>query len=298
MLDSSAMDTYRFGDSKQFRILLANDAASRERALSLIYGVYLSMGLTRPLESRMLISAYDALPGTTSLLVEKTLPPESENADTDSPGQTKQAAAAVASLTVITDSPLGLPIETLIDCGSLKDLRSNGRQPGQLAKLATVAAMENGNGKKRPGKTEREEILLHLFKVAFLTAMLDGVTDLLIAVSPHQERFFRKVLLFETLKKSPGNGTGELSVPMRLNLETAEQRFQKRYAHRSGDHNLHGFFTSQAEELRGWLSTSRKPLNTSEARMLFAEKTPLLKKVDEATRRLLQENYPGLFDQD
>src|SRR5262245_53790792 len=120
------MDNYTFGRSGEYQILVASDVQARERALSLVYGVYLATGLTPARGSRMLMSCHDALPSTTSFLVQRS---------------GEGGTAAVASLTLIPDSPLGLPLDALARSG-LGELRSLGRQPVELAKLATVAATE------------------------------------------------------------------------------------------------------------------------------------------------------------
>ncbi len=273
------MDEYAFGPGNEYRVLVAADGAARERALSLVYGVYLAAGLTESRASRMLISAHDALPGTTCFLVERL----------DGGG-----AAAVASLTLIPDGVLGLPLDAVAG-PALAELRAAGRRPVELAKLATVAATERKAGARR---APREEILLHLFKLAWLTAWrTDEATDLVIAVSPHQERYFRRIFLFEPLNGPGAVGEGEeqLAVPMRLDLTTAEERHRERYAHRLGERNLFRFFVNEQEpEVLAWLKASRGQLAAEDVRYLFADKTDLLGRADEATRRLILESYPGL----
>ncbi len=271
------MDEYVFGPADKYRVLVAADGAARERALSLVYGVYLATGLTEPRASRMLISVHDALPGTASFLVERL--------DDESP-------AAVASLTLIPDSLLGLPLDAIAR-PALAELRAAGRRPVELAKLATVAATEK---KERNRRAPRELILLHLFKLAWLTAWRAGqATDLVIAVAPHQERYFRRVFLFEPLNGPGAVEEDQLAVPLRLDLTTAEQRHRERYGHRRGARNLFRFFVNEQEpEILEWLRDSRRHLAPEDIRYLFAERTGLLGKVDEATRRLIHESYPGL----
>ena len=273
------MDSYTFGTRDEYRIFVANDRHSRERALSLAYSVYLVTGLTGARPSRMLLSCHDALPRTTSFLVERS--DEGE-------------AAAVASLTLIPDSPLGLPLDALARPG-LTELRAAGRRPVELAKLVTVAATE-----KCPatGPAPREDILLHLFKLAYLTAYrIENASDLVIAVARHQEKYFRRILLFEPLHVAqPATDRSEvLAVPLRLRLESAAERYEERYGHRSARHNLHQFFINHSErEILDWLTASRRPLDPGDVRYFFAERSPLLAKVDEATRRFILSLYPGL----
>jgi hypothetical protein len=272
------MDEYRFGPEDQYRMLVACDAVSRERALSLVYGVYLASGLTEPRKSQMLVSVHDMMPETTSLLVER------RTGGSD-------AGDAVASLTMIPDGPMDLPLDRLART-SLNSLRVAGRRPVELAKLATVASTELHAG---GGRTPREEILLHLFRLAYLAALrLDGATDLVVAVAPYQERYFRRVLLFDRMPEDQGTGQA-LSIALRLPLEVAEQRYRKRYGHRRTERNLYAFFREGNEvELLDWLSRFRRPLSAADAYQLFARRCRLLLKVDEATRRAAAMLYPGL----
>lgn len=105
------MDTYTFGPQREYRVVVSSDRQSRERAFSLVYGVYLAAGLTGSKQSRMLLSCHDALPKTTAFLVERN--------------NGNSGAVAVASLTLIPDSPLGLPLDES-DRSGLAALRAEG----------------------------------------------------------------------------------------------------------------------------------------------------------------------------
>ena len=273
------MNGYCFGTEGEYRVTVAADRASRERALSLVYGVYLASGLTGKRPSRMQLSIHDALPGTTCFLVERSAPTDAE-------------PAAVASLTLIPDTELGLPMDA--GCGkTLAALRSEGRRPVELAKLATVGATEKrSSGRRAP----REEILLHLFKLVYLTAFkAERATDLVISVSRHQSRFFQRVFLFEPLDGQAGEADAGLTVPLRLDLTTADERHRRRAQESHGEQRLYEFFVNAQEpEILDWLNASRRPLSDADARYLFAERSALLRKVDEATRRLVLESYPGI----
>ena len=268
------MKSYAFGGG-EYRVVVAAGRAPRERALSLVYGVYLAAGLAEPRPGRMEISLHDALPGTVSFLVERLA---------------GESPAAVASLTLVPDSPLGLPLDRIAR-PALERLRAAGRRPVELAKLATVAATEKRAPRRR---APRDEILLHLFKLAYLAARrLEEATDLVIAVTRHQERYFRRGLLFEELDGA-GRGAG-LAVPLRLDLEGVEERYRRRYGHRAGERNLYRFFVNEDEpEILEWLRSRRRPLDAEEAEYLLVGKTGLLEKADEAARRFMIETYPRL----
>ncbi len=274
------MNSYSFGTEDEYRVLVAAERAARERALSLVYGVYLATGLTEPRESRMQLTIHDALPDTTSFLVERSADADSE-------------PSAVASLTLIPDGELGLPLDAKAR-QALDALRSGGHKLVELAKLATVGATEKKGGNRR---APREEIVLHLFKLAYLTALkAEGATDLIITVSKHQARFFRRVFFFEALD-DPAEGADDdgLTVPLIMDLNTAEEKHRRRAEARPGEQHLYDFFVNDQEpEILAWLATNRAPLSTDDARYLFAERSRLLQKVDEAARRLILKSYPGL----
>ncbi len=273
------MTNYCFGAESEYQVLVAADRATRERALSLVYGVYLSSGLTDKRASRMQLSIHDALPDTTCFLVER-----SSAADTE--------PAAVASLTLIPDGELGLPMDAKAG-KALEALRSQGRRLVELSNLATVGATEKkGENRRAP----REEILLHLFKLIYLTAFrAEEATDLVISVSGHQARFFRRVFLFEELEGPVDNADGGLTVSLRLDLTTAEEIHKRRAEDSHGEQHLYEFFINDQEpDILAWLAASRGPLSAADARYLFAERSELLQKVDEATRRLILKSYPGL----
>ncbi|HNB80318.1 MAG TPA: hypothetical protein PLT94_17465 [Rhodocyclaceae bacterium] len=275
------MRDYTFGSHNEYRIVIASERHARERALSLAYCVYLAAGLVDSRPSRMLLSCHDAIPGTVTFLVE-------HERDTGN-------SVAVASLTLIPDSELGLPLD-----GShhkaLSGLRATGRKPVELAKLATVAATEKAPDK---GPAPRELILLHLFKVAYLAARYMGrASDLIIAVAPEQAKFFRRVLMFEHLEpdsSAPSRGDSALAVPLRLRLDTAEAVFERRYGQRRGSKNIFRFFVNETQdEILSWLRASTKPLTPADVRYLLTERSTVLTRSDEATRRLILAFYPEL----
>jgi len=275
------MKDYRFGARNEYRIVIAGERHARERALSLAYCVYLAAGLVDSRPSRMLVSCHDAIPGTLTFLVERT----NDNG----------SAVAVASLTLIPDSELGLPMDGAHHA-ALNQLRKAGSKPVELAKLATVAATEKVRTR---GPAPRDLILLHLFKVAYLAARYLGhATDLVIAVAPEQVNFFRRVLMFEHLEPDSSDAPRDdstLSIPLRLRLDTAEEVFEKRYGQRRGSKNIFRFFVNETQnDILSWLDASTKPLSAADVRYLLVEKSSLLERSDEATRRLILDLYPGL----
>lgn len=170
---------YRIGE---YRIVVANIRELRERAWRLVYDAYLSKGYMQQDASGMRVLPQDALAETTTFLMERRATGPA-CADT---------GAAVATLTVIPDSPLGLPMDDLYR-RELDELRSAGRKPWELGKFVSVGGKNGENG-------HRTQILLHLFKLGYLTARrLGGATDFVVTVNPRHEAYYRKVLLFKRM---------------------------------------------------------------------------------------------------
>ena len=70
--DDAPAQRLAFGDGR-YTIRVANDRESREKAYRLVYRLYLEKEYVRPNASRMWLGAFDALPDTITLLVEKNV---------------------------------------------------------------------------------------------------------------------------------------------------------------------------------------------------------------------------------
>jgi hypothetical protein len=82
---------------------------------------------------------------------------------------------------------------------------------------------------------------------------------------------------------------------LRLDLATADQKHRRRAAEHPGEQHLYDFFVNEEEpEILRWLGTQRHPLSPEDARFFLLERSELLRRVDEATRRLLLRCYPEL----
>ncbi len=259
---------YRFGGDDRYEVLVANDRPAREQAWSLVYQAYVQKGYMSPCPSRMRILPQDALPGTTTFVARE---------------RAGAGDAAAATLTIVPDSPLGLPMDGLYR-RELDALRAAGRRPCEIAKL--VVCVEEKAGM---------EMLMHLFKLAYLAAWrLDGCTDFVITVNPRHEKYYRRLLLFEPIgeTRSYESVNGAPAVPLRLDLVKAEERYRQAFGDRSGRANLHAFFVNAEEPaILGWLRRERAPMTERDLRYFFAEKSDVFARVALAERLYLQECY-------
>lgn len=257
---------YVFGRAGGCQIRVTVSAVQRARAWALVYGVYLAKGYAAVDPQRLRYGLHDALPETTTFLAERD-------------GQ------AVAALTVVPDSPLGLPADEAFGA-ELAALRRPGRRLCELHNLASVdAELHRG-----------AETLNHLFKLAHLLARrLEQATDFVIRVSPQHRAFYRRLLLFkdagaERAGGGPGSSPGVL---LALDLETAENRYRRKYG--TGPESFYRFFVDSRTEpgILEWLKAARRPLTEITLRRFFFETRPLIPGAPEAARRCLEERYPG-----
>ncbi len=261
---------YRFGAAGDYSIRVAASIEDRIRAWSLVYRVYREKEYAVPNEQRLWYGLHDALPGTTTFLVEKRA--QDTTAVSAAPSTLGlQAAAAVvpvATLTLVFDSPLGLPAEEVYG-PELGSLRACGRRPCEIVSLVSV------EGDLRCGM----EIMKRLFKLAYLVARrLTDATDFLITVNPRHVSFYKRILLMSELgpERPYGKVGGAPAVLLGLDLLGAEELYRARYGEEQG--SFFRFFVDQVTEpeIVSRLSRSRRPLGEADLRRFFVEERPLL----------------------
>lgn len=255
-----------FGACGDCQIWAAVAGVQLARAWALVYGVYLAKGFAKISEDHLSYGLHDALPETATFLVER-------------------AGQAVAALTVVPDSPCGLPADT-VHGAELAGLRVPGRKLCEIANLASVDS-ENHRG---------AETLNHLFRLSWLLARrLDQATDLVIRVSPQHQSLFERRLLFRPVSpvRPEGGPGGSPGLLMSLDLTVAEERFRDKYG--SGPRSFYRFFVDPDTEpaLVAWLRGCRRPLTEVTLRRFFVDARPLIPKSSQSARAYLAGCYPG-----
>ncbi len=159
--------------------------------------------------------------------------PESIRAERTSPQSRTLVAerngTVVATLTLIPDSLLGLPMDEIYR-HETDALRRRGRQLAELSGLSAHERFRGGGG----------SCCLGLMKLAYFHAQRMGVQDLCIAVNPRHRPFYQRVLFFEDLGDGKPRPYPRVSnnpaCGQRLRLEGIEERIKKR------NRRLHRFF--------------------------------------------------------
>jgi len=171
-------------------------------AYRLVYQIYLNSGFTKHADHGMRVTPYHALPGTDVFVAE-------------------QAGRVACTMTLIGDSELGLPAETLY-ADEVAGLRDSGRRIAEVGSLA-----QRGHDLS---------CLLRLINLMAQRAKLRGVDDLLITVHPRHAKFYQRYLGFEMIGplRSYQAVCGQPAVAMAVNLSQLYFRDQRACCHLFG----------------------------------------------------------------
>lgn len=259
---------YRFGPDREWGILIANTRELREKAFRLVYDVYTKEGydLRYGRESGLWCTIHHLHPGTMIFLAQKD-------------------GRCTGSVTVMPDSPLGLPTERIFP-EPPAELRAAGRRLCEISSL--VVTEEPGGGPPEPA--------MHLYRLAHLTATrVLASTDIVASVMARHRAFYERFLLFDEVSPETRTSpkTGQQVLYARLNLETMEARYRERYGRAKDRRNLHRWFFQNEDEpsIVEWLLDGRRPMTTEELYYFGATKTGILTRAGHDVIALLEEEY-------
>lgn len=194
---------------------VAESREELEAAFRLVHEVYLREGYTDPHESGLRVNLRYALPTTATIIG-------------------LHEGEVVITLTVIGDSPLGLPMD-MIFSEELYGLRREGRYLAEIGALAS-----------HPGFRKRQQALaLYADKASLLYAMRHlGADDAVIAINPKHEWVYRHLVLFDTISavKLYHYVNDAPALAMRLDLRSSIANWSEAYEGRPPDRNFHDFF--------------------------------------------------------
>ena len=255
----------------QYRLRVAADLESRKKAYALVYRLYLEKGYARPDPSRMWLSAFDAIPETTTFLVERV----SDN-------------EAVGALTVVLDSKVGLPADNVY-AAELELLRNSGRR---LAEVISLGVSENGGA--------GSEILVRLFNHAYLlTGKIRKATDFVVTVNPRHAKFYERSLFFSKAgpEREYGKVGGAPAVLLCLSLSVVEQEVRRAHGpekmRSAKSRTLYSMSYPEAEEgaIAAEIRRKRSPLSLTDIHRLFIDETNVLEEATPEMRIYLHERY-------
>jgi hypothetical protein len=231
-----------------------------EQAYELVYSKYLEKGYLAPDEARVRISKYNLLPESMTVV-----------------GVFQQQV--VATVTLVPDSPLGLPMDSIYR-PELDVLRGAGRRLAEVSMLADRRRF----GQRSLARTL--PMLLRLMKMLFdYTRDVARCTDLCIAVHPDHERFYTRYLLFERVGEERAYPSVERNpaVACRLNMDNIEDRCRNNQILMK---NFFSWFTSADTFAR------RYAFSGEDIRLLFAERTDVIQSLEPDELACLADRYP------
>ncbi len=203
-----------------FTYRIAETREDIEGAVRLVYRNYVELKYCNLNRFEVHFYLYDVLPETRTLVA----------LDGD---------RVVATLTLVFDSPLGLP-SGKVYAAELEALRGTGRRMVEISKLAVDRTLG----------ARGLAVLKGLFRLGWLAAArVRGSTDFVIMVEPHHEGFYTKSLLFERageLKPDP-EAADAPSVLMRLRFDGAEERYRRAFGEESRASNPYWYFVLAPE---------------------------------------------------
>lgn len=256
-----------------WRIARASDRTSRERAWRFAYEIFNEMGYQTDNGAGFRVLLQDALPEVRTYTLEPA----------------GNAPQPLATLSMIPDSPLRLPLDA--EClAEASALRAAGRRLCEVARLANA-------GLPDAPETTRRALVLELFRLAYLDALRQGATDLVISVVPRHARFYRHVLLFETLGEPRAYRAvgGTVGVPLRLNLETAAARYRAKYSKSTGSLYNYFFVDHTGSSQLEWLRRPQPAMPLSDLHYFFAEQTGLLQQTGTTELDWFLSRFPDLM---
>jgi hypothetical protein len=231
-----------------------------QQAYALVYANYVSRGYCAPHPSQMRFSLHNALPQALTFV-----------------GKIRGAVTATVSL--LPDSPLGLPLDRIYR-EQVEPLRQQGRRLAEVALLSDRRDVDSGERLAIP--------LLRLFKLVFDYCRHLRVDDLLVTCSAtRHEGYYARFLAFERFGPHVPLDTvnGQLTTLLRLDM------------HRVDDVQCHsslvkGFFLENPVPAEFFSQRFRH--NEVTLRRLFAELRPLLQEATPGQIEYLSSCYPAI----
>ncbi|MGL5005684.1 MAG: N-acyl amino acid synthase FeeM domain-containing protein, partial [Casimicrobium sp.] len=143
----------------------------------------------------------------------------------------KYRGEVVGTVSIIKDSPLGLPTDEIVNIDAL---RNCGNRIAEGSSIAVVPKHRNG----------RAMYLLMKFLHNYLWQCC-GVRYLVVTSNPRHEDLYLGILCFDRLSGETVHGysfaKGADAVPMVLDLSEAAERFRLAYVHRNDDTSMYRF---------------------------------------------------------
>jgi len=258
---------------------IASDRDEMEQCFKLAYQSYVDAGYQSTDHSGIRFTKYHLLPSSKIFLA---LFRPSLTKDNPSYEELSNPGEVVGTLSLIPNTPLGLPMEEI--CNSqVQALRDEGGFPAEVVALAVNPEYRKYN------------IMMYLYKLMFEYAQLKGISDITCSVTKRHCRFYQNILLFEPMGELETYPSFEHVQAQchRLNIKQARIAAKEAYHSRHFDADLFTFFFSENPEYsrpRGeggaWLE--------EDISYFLSQHTELRDSLDDRTLTILRQEYNRL----
>ena len=260
---------------------IAETREELEEAYRVVHDTYVEEEYMDPHPSKMRIKLMNAHPHTITFIG-------------------KKEDHVAITLTVIPDSPLGLPVDDIYK-QEVDRLRAMQRSVVEVGSLAShVLYRDHKKNSHMEIITRLKNIALHIDMASIVySSHYLNADDMVIAVHPKHKKFYEQVLLFEPFgeEKAYPDVKGNLAVGLRLNLRDVEEKYRERYC---GNQQGWGFYQVILGDygLSLQLPQERKPVSVWNADLLsyfFEQKTDILRTAPSSQLEYLTLQYNGML---
>ncbi|NRF66478.1 hypothetical protein HLB44_05740 [Aquincola sp. S2] len=194
---------------------IADTQEELEACFALLHDAYVSSGFMQPDPSGLRVTAYHALPTTTTLCA-------------------KIHGKVVGTLSLVREGVFGFPMQSAFDLSAVR------AKQGRIAEVSALAIHPDY-------RATGGQILFPLMKFMYeyCTSYFD-TRHLVIAVNPNKIELYESLLFFERLPGQPvaqyGFANGAPAIGATLDLAVARERFRAVYGQRPERKNLFRYF--------------------------------------------------------
>jgi len=259
--------SHRFGRRGEFGIRVASTIEDRLAAWRLAYRVYRREGYAPQHHSGLWYSIFDALPQTVTCTAE-------------------QDRRTIGAITLVPDSPLGLPAEETFP-EEVAALRAAG------ARMAESVALVQDCQAERAGARVVNK-LLEL--TCLVPARVLKCTHMICTVNPRHARYYTRLMRFRQRGGLRNCARVSAAPAVFLVLAMRDVRRHVLQARKPGTRRtLYRSFISedQSEALASEIRRRHRPLAPAELRTYFAEQRRLLQELATPSLQHLARQYPG-----
>jgi GNAT superfamily N-acetyltransferase len=264
-----AMVDCDFAPGPELQLKIADTREELEACFALLHDAYVGEGYMAPDPSGLRVTAYHALPTTTTLCA-------------------KVDGRVVGTLSLIREGVFGFPMQTAFDLSAVR------AKQGRIAEVSALAVHRDFRG-------TGGRILFPLMKFMYdyCTSYFD-TRHLVIAVNPNKIEMYEALLMFERLPAAAVDrydfANGAPAVGATLDLAGAADKLRATYGKRPQQRNLHRYFIEHrlpnvVAPLRRYHTTNDPVMTEALIEHFFVRRTQAYASMDARRQLLLRSMY-------